>query len=271
MHELPIDECMIRRLLSEQAAQWANLPFHPVASTGTDNALFRLGEKLLLRIPRRVSAIPLVSKELDWLPHLSSLPLDVPNLRFRGCADFGTRCQFGVFDWLEGEIATLERIADPVAAAMSLAGFLVALHGKDMNGAPRAGELNNRRGIPLEELTDITIPAIEIVADEIDASRARAIWDQACCQPHARSQVWLHGDLKADNLLTQNGQLSSVIDWGLAAVGDPAADYAAAWSWIDPSARQVFRETCGMDDSDWLRAKGWALYGAVIALYGRQK
>ena len=60
--------------------------------------------------------------------------------------------------------------------------------------------------------------------------------------------------------------MSGVIDWGLSAVGDPAADYATAWFWIDPSARAAFRDHLDLDDSDWLRAKGWALYGAVIAL-----
>lgn len=76
----------------------------------------------------------------------------------------------------------------------------------------------------------------------------------------------MHGNIKADNLIARAGVLQGVIDWGLAAIGDPAADYASAWSWVDPRARNVFRDSLNLSEGDWLRAQGWALYGAVIAL-----
>jgi len=122
------------------------------------------------------------------------------------------------------------------------------------------------RGAALDALTQAMLPALDTTADEMDVRRARAMWDKACAAGLRRPPVWLHGDLKADNLIARGGDLRGVIDWGLSAVGDPAADYAAAWSWIDPTARAVFRDRLGRDDSDWHRAKGWALYGAVIAL-----
>jgi hypothetical protein len=49
-------------------------------------------------------------------------------------------------------------------------------------------------------------------------------------------------------------------------VGDPAADHAAAWAWVDPVARDAFRAALDLGAADWLRAQGWALYGAAIAL-----
>lgn len=221
---------------------------------------------MLVRVPRRPSAVTLLSKELDWLPRLRGLPLDVPALRYRGRSEIGVVFDFGILDWMEGQIALPEHVADWRDAARVLADFLKALHLKDTNGAPPAGASNSRRGIPLHDLTDVALPAIDIVADEIDAHRARALWEKACAAESSQPPVWLHGDLKADNLIVRNGMLSGVIDWGLSAVGDPAADYATAWLWIDPIARARFREHLELDDGDWFRAKGWALYGAVIAL-----
>lgn len=260
------DETEIRRLLAEQVPHLAELPLRRVESSGTDNAIYRLGDELLLRFPRRASAIALLKKELDWLPSLDGLPLEVPRLRFRGSVNLGMDCDFGILDWMEGQIAQPRNIADPQAAARALAAFLEALHRKETDGAPRAGVQNSHRGVALQELSPVAIPAILTLSDEIDAPAARALWETACAAQFQGRPVWLHGDLKADNLIAREGKLRGVIDWGLCAVGDPAADYATAWFWIDPSVRDAFRGALGLDDQEWLRAKGWALYGAVIAL-----
>ncbi|NLR97654.1 aminoglycoside phosphotransferase family protein [Rhizobium sp. P38BS-XIX] len=259
-------EGVIRDLLSRQAPQWADLPIRRLVSSGTDNAIFRLGETLALRLPRRASAARLIEKELDCLPRFADLPLEVPKLLFRGRFDSDPERDFGIFEWMEGEVASPGTIANPEDAALSLASFLRALHRVDIDGAPKAGEINHHRGVTLDVLTSITLPAIDRLADEIDADAARRLWRQACAIRHHGPPVWLHGDIKADNLIARNGNLVGVIDWGLCAVGDPAADYAAAWSWVDPSARDAFRMACCVSEADWLRAEGWALYGAVIAL-----
>ena len=264
--ELPITESLVRDLLSAHAPQWASLSLRRVESSGTDNVLFRIGSGLVLRIPRRASAARLIAKELDWLPRLDGLPLETPRLRYRGRLDFGIDCEFGVFDWIEGKIATPDNIADVADAAVSLAKFLKALHAISADGAPAAGQINKRRGVALADMSELTRPAIEALSDEIDALAADELWQSAVAEPHHALPVWLHGDLKTDNLLSVTGRLSAVIDWGLSAVGDPAADYASAWSWVHPSARETYRATLELSDSDWLRAKAWALYGAVIAL-----
>lgn len=264
--EITLEEPAVRELISRIAPQWAGLPIRRLVSSGTDNTIYRLGEKLVLRLPRREEAIKLATKELEWLPRFAGLPLEVPRLRFRGSIDLGWKCDFGIFDWMEGDIASPQNIEDPLAAALTLAHFLSALHRVDTQGAPLAGEANHRRGVALEALSSVTLPAIKVLADEIDADAAMQLWKRACATAHAAPPVWLHGDLKADNLIASEGKLTGVIDWGLCAIGDPAADYAAAWSWVDPSARNAFRAACEVNDADWLRAEGWALYGAVIAL-----
>ncbi|KPP83665.1 MAG: putative aminoglycoside phosphotransferase [Rhodobacteraceae bacterium HLUCCA08] len=264
--EIPVDDALVARLIRAQAPQWAEFRLRRFASSGTDNAIFRLGDRLSVRVPRRRSAIALLSKELDWLAHLQGLPLQVPVPRFRGRAALDPGFDFGVFDWMEGRTASPEHVADWKDAARALADFLKELHRKNTDGAPLAGAINSRRGVALNALTEVTLPAIDILADEVDVQRARALWDKACAAGSSRPPVWLHGDLKADNLIVRDGVLRGIIDWGLSAVGDPAADHATAWVWIDPSARGAFRDRLGLGDCDWLRAKGWALYGAVIAL-----
>lgn len=203
-----------------------------------------------------------IRKELDWLPFLADLPLIVPHVRFRGRADIGVMCDFAIVDWLEGEDAFPHNIDDPVEAACDLAGFLKALHAKRTTGAPLA----DRRGAALETLSSAVLPAIDVLADEIDAEAARKLWRSACAAAYRGPPVWLHGDLKADNLIANGGRLRAVIDWGLCAVGDPAVDYAAAWTWAEASARDIFCDACGLLADERLRAKGWALYCAVIAL-----
>ncbi|MBE9637351.1 aminoglycoside phosphotransferase family protein [Salipiger mangrovisoli] len=264
--EFALEDAAVARLLRAQAPGWAALPVRRIGSSGTDNAIYRLGERLCLRVPRRPSAVGLLANEMDWLPRLGSLPLEVPHLRLRGRGDTASVPDFAVFDWLEGGIASMAAIADWPEAARRLAAFLGALKKKDTRAAPRAGESNHRRGVALGDLSPVTRDCIDLLADEIDAARARRLWESACAAVFRGPAVWLHGDLKADNLIARDGALCGVIDWGLAAVGDPAVDCAAAWSWVAPSARDVFRDALNVDDAEWLRARGWALYAAVVAL-----
>lgn len=260
----PGGEAGLVDLLIEQVPEWSMLPLRRLTSSGTDNALYRLGDNLLLRIPRRPSAAGFMSKVLDYLPLLKGLSLEVPNVRYRGRTRQGF--EFGIFDWMDGQIALPVRIESPIDAALALAHFLKEMHEREAHRAPLAGEGNGRRGVALELLSEVTLKSIDILSDEIDASGAREVWRRACAAPYEGHPIWLHGDLKADNLLVRNGSLCGVIDWDMAAVGDPAIDYASAWTWVEPPAREVFLTACEIDDHDRIRAQGWALYCAVIAL-----
>ncbi len=265
--EIPCDTALVRRLIGEAFPDWAALPVRPVASTGTDNWLFRLGDTLAVRLPRRPSAAALLDKEWTWLPQFSGLPLEVPLPHARGLATGDFPYPYSVVPWIDGDLATPDNLGDPVTAALTLAGFLQALQVQPAHGAPPAGDANHMRGVDLSAMDARTRPAMAACADEMDLAAAERLWQAALeAGPRQGAPVWLHGDLKADNLLARQGRLVAVLDWGLAAVGDPAADYACAWTWVAPEARTAFRVACGASDADWARAKGWALYGAVIAL-----
>ncbi|WP_419913800.1 aminoglycoside phosphotransferase family protein [Hoeflea sp.] len=256
----------VQELLTRHAGGWADRDICRLDSTGTDNALFLLGKDAVLRIPIRATAVEPLEKELSWLPQFKGLPLSVPEVLFHGRTRREIGFDFGIFGWQEGQIATPDRIADPNAAARTLARFLSAMHKVNADGAPAAGRKNHNRGIKLAALTEKTLECLNVLSDEINAGKACEMWERACAAPVEDEPVWVHGDLKADNMIAKDGSLSAIIDWGLSAVGDPAVDYAAAWSWVEPKCRDVFQSECTASDAGWERARGWALYGAVIAL-----
>ena len=71
--EVDTDPSLVRRLLADQFPQWADLPIDPVESSGTDNAIYRLGEDMAVRLPRIHGGTGTIDKELRWLPMLAPL------------------------------------------------------------------------------------------------------------------------------------------------------------------------------------------------------
>lgn len=262
-----VDTALVRRLLAAQFPRWAELPVAPVASAGTDNAIFRLGEDKCLRLPRRAAAAGQVEKECRWLPALTPLTLAVPAPLGLGVPGEGYPWNWAVCSWIEGEAATAARIADPIAAARALAGFIRALQAIDATGGPASGPQNHCRGVPLARMDGRTRLAIGNLAGEIDAGAATAAWAAALAAPAwAGPPVWVHGDLQPGNLLLRQGRLAAVIDFGLLGVGDPACDLLPAWTLLQVDARDVFRAALGPDEATWARGRGWGLYAGVIAL-----
>ena len=265
--EVETNAALVRRLLAGQFPRWADLSVTPVASAGTDNALYRLGADLCVRLPRRPSAVSQVEKDWRWLPRLAPLPLAIPTPLGLGQPAEGYPWPWSVYAWIDGETATPDRIADPARTAETLARFLVALQAVDATGGPASGPQNHQRGVPLVQMDGLTRRAIGNLAEEIDAAAAMAVWRAALATP-ARTDppVWVHGDIQSANLLARAGQLVAVIDFGLLGVGDPACDLTAAWMWLSAETRPVFRTALGVDDAAWTRGRGWALYAGVIAL-----
>jgi aminoglycoside phosphotransferase (APT) family kinase protein len=72
----------------------------------------------------------------------------------------------------------------------------------------------------------------------------------------------------ASNLLVRDGRLRAVIDFGQCAVGDPACDYAIAWTFFDAGGRAAFKARLAPDPGLWARAKGWTLWKALIVVAG---
>lgn len=265
--EVDIDEVLVRRLLRAQLPPWADLPVEPVLPWGTDNALYRLGNDMVVRLPRHEPTIATLRKELEWMPGLAPhVPLPIPVPLAEGMPGEGYPFPWAVYGWLEGETPTAERIADTRAFATNLAGFIAALQRIDPAGGPLPGAHNAYRGVPLAYRDEATRSAIAALRDEIDVDLVTAIWEDALRAPEwGGPALWIHGDLDARNLLVRNGRLSAVIDFGCLGVGDPACDVSAAWKLFDADARAVFRAALSVDEATWQRARGWTLSQALIA------
>ena len=133
--EFPIDEALVRGLLSDQHPDLAALPLARVGS-GWDNELFRLGARWVVRLPRRALAAGLVEGEQRWLPELAGrLPLAVPVPLRCGVPGRGYPWRWSVCPWLEGETAA-EAVFSPERAAADLGAFLRALHRPAPPAAP---------------------------------------------------------------------------------------------------------------------------------------
>ncbi len=262
--EVDTDESLVRRLLAAQFPHWAELAISRVPSAGTDNALYRLGRDKVVRLPRRPGSVASAEKEREWLPVLAPhLPVTVPVPLATGIAGEGFPWSWSVYPWLEGThpnaTSDLKRLATDLAA------FVTALQHIDPERGPRPGRHNFFRGVRLERREEWTRKAIDALGDSIDRREVTAAWDAALAVPVSDSRAWLHGDLKAENLLVEGGRLGAVIDFGALGVGDPAVELIIAWDLLSP-VRETYRAALGVDDATWARGRGWALSVALVAL-----
>lgn len=266
--EFPVDEELARRLVARQFPRWASLPLQRVRSDGTDNAIFRLGTELALRLPRTARVADQPGKEAHWLPRLAPrLPLPIPAPVALGHPGEGYPWAWAVCPWLPGDQVNFPAFADPVAAARELAAFVLAFRAIDAAGAPRAGAHNFYRGVPLALRDTPTRAAIAALEGMIDTAAASAAWESAlAAPPWDGPPAWLHGDLAPGNILMRDGKLAGVIDFGGLGAGDPACDLMPAWNLFRGASREAFREATGACEADWRRGRGWALSVALIQL-----
>jgi len=264
-----IDVPLVRRLVAAQFPQWADWSIAPAVPQGWDNRTFRLGADLSARLPSAAGYVPQVEKEHQYLPRLAPLlPLPIPVPLARGASGEGYPFPWSVYRWLPGETAVTARIDDPTAFATALAHFLAALQRIDPTDGPPPGPHNFFRGGPVATYDADTRRAIAALRDEIDDAAATAVWDAALAASWPGPPVWVHGDVARGNLLVRDGQLAAVIDWGGAAVGDPACDLVIAWTFLADEGREAFRAALPLDRATWARARGWALWKALITIAG---
>jgi aminoglycoside phosphotransferase (APT) family kinase protein len=262
--EVAIDEALVRRLVAAQFPRLADRQLTVVEPWGTDNAIWRLGPDLVVRLPRIARATGQVELEATWFPRLAPyLPVPVPEPLAIGEPDGGYPYRWAVHRWLPGEPATLARMDDPVRFALSLADVVRALWTVPTDGAPEA----RNRARPLQEYNDVALGSIAFARRLIDAERARAVWDEALAAPAYRGPaVWVHGDIEGNCLLT-HGRLSGIVDWGSACAGDPAVDIQVVWSPLfTEQSRRAFLDRLDVDDAMLARSRGAAIYQACGAL-----
>lgn len=271
--EMPIDIGLVRKLIATQFPHYAMLPLSRLDASGSTNMLFRLGDDLLVRLPRQPGGSAAINKEYRWLPTIGChLPVAVPEIAALGNPAFGFGESWLIVHWRDGELPRACDPDDPSAPerstlAADLADVILALRKVDVTQAATADPaLQSYRGRSLANFDKQMRRNIQqcrrIVGLDLDLNAALEVWEEAVKAPGAHEvgpDRWYHGDLVAENLLLSNGRLTAVLDFGGMAIGDPTIDLHGSWEVLDSPARRLFRARLGVDDAEWLRGRAWAL------------
>jgi aminoglycoside phosphotransferase (APT) family kinase protein len=269
--EVDITETLVRSLVASARADLAGRPLVEVGQ-GWDNSVWRLGEDLAVRVPRRQAAVELLRNEQVWLPRLAAaLPLPVPAPVVLGGPTSDFPWPWSICRWVPGDSWAESPPQDQTAAARALGSFLRALHGPAPHDAPRSpfrgGNVAERdatvraRAAFVSEMTMETSPRISELLD---------LWDRVLVAdaPSSQWRSWAHGDLHPLNLACRDGQLSGVLDFGDLTVGDPAVDLSVGWTVFDGPGRETLFATYGAAPGAIVRAAGWALNHGLACVTG---
>jgi aminoglycoside phosphotransferase (APT) family kinase protein len=276
-NEIAIDIVLVRKLVDSEFPEYSALPLTRLDASGSTNVLFRLGDDLLMRLPRQPGGSVAIDKEHRWLPEIGRhLPVAVPEIVAVGepAFDFGER--WSIVRWLDGELPNACTPDDPptperLRLADDLADVILAIRSINVPGAAITDPaLRWYRGRSLAEFDEQTRDYIRkcrsIEGLNLDLDAALAVWTRALEAPGAFDvgpDRWYHSDLVAENLLLTNGRLSGVLDFGGLSVGDPTIDLHGAWEVLDPPAREAFRTRVGVENAEWVRGRAWALAMAL--------
>jgi aminoglycoside phosphotransferase (APT) family kinase protein len=266
--DVEVSADLVRRLLADQHPDLARLPVEFLAN-GWDNELYRVGDGLVARLPRRALGAKIITNEQRWLPGLAPrLPLPIPSPERTGVPACGYPYSWSVVPYLPGVPAAQASCFDPAAAAAAVGGFLGALHVP----APADAPANPFRGVPLAERASTFAASLALLGGQVDRDAVLRAWVAALAAPgYDGPPVWLHGDLHPANILVNEGLVSGVIDFGDITAGDPAGDLSVAWMLLPASGHAIFwsaYQAAGgrAGDAVRARARGWALNLAVVFL-----
>lgn len=268
--KIEIYTALVQKLIAEQFPQWAHLPIKPVLMGGHDNRTFHLGDTMSVRLPSAQCYADKVEKEQEWLPRLAPhLTITIPSAVAMGKPSDDYPWHWSVYQWIDGESANIltDDALNLPRIATGLAQFLNELHQIDATDVPLVGGPHNfYRGDSTKIYDTQTRNAISQLHGIIDTDAATDLWDKAISSTWDKKPVWIHGDLAAGNILIKDGLLSAVIDFGGMGIGDPACDLVIAWTFFNGKSREIFKSLVPLDADTWTRARGWALWKALITL-----
>lgn len=263
--ELWIDEEIARRLVVEQFPQWRDKPVRRVASDGTVNAIFRIGDDLAARFPLTPADPAEMSLELAGqaaaMQELAvSCSMPTPVHVARGVPGNGYPLPWSVQTWLPGVVATPDGLAHSALFAQDLVTLLSALRRVDTGGRRFAGA---GRGGDLPDADHWMEVCFEESQGILPVDELRILWGRFRRLPRADPDGMTHGDLIPPNLLVEGERLAGVLDGGGFGPADPALDLVCAWHLLDADARDLLRRGLDVGPIQWWRGAAWAFHQAM--------
>lgn len=265
--DVEVDERLVRALLTQAKGVIGDVAAAPLrrVAEGWDCSVWRVGDALAARLPRRQAAATLIDHEHAALPRLAprlaAAGVSVPLPLLRGAPAHGYPWSWSLVPWIDGETGIHVPRADRAGWAPTLAAALTALHMPADDDHPvnpmRGGALMTRAAGVSERIE--TLRSARLHPELVDA--AEAAWRAGlAADPWHGAAVWVHGDLHPGNVIARGANLVGIIDFGDVTGGDPAYDLAIAWLAFDEAGRSALRAaTAGAYDvATWVRARAWA-------------
>ncbi len=235
---------------------------------GFDNTIWRLGDDMVVRLPRREVAVALIRNEQRWLPELARrLPLAIPIPLRVGRPSEIFPWPWTIAPWIDGLPGNTVDPAIMGRAAAPLGRFLRALHCDAPDDAPS----NQFRGVPLATHRDDFLARLDDVGDLVNRGQVLRVWEASLdAAPWTPPLQWIHGDPHPANLIFRDDALVGVIDFGDLCAGDPASDLAGALLALPAgSLNEFFRAYGDTDGATLRRTLGWAVHvGLMFILLG---
>ena len=265
--EIPVQ--LVESLIDTQFPEHSKLPINEVKPNGWDNRTFRLGREMSVRLPSAERYAAKVFLEHKYLPYLAiHLSLPIPKPIALGTPSAEYPWHWSIYGWIDGQTLDICHFGDEELDLLAgqLAYFLQELQAIDASDGPKPGSHNFYRGESPIVYDAETRSSIDNLYEYIDVKAALEVWERAIHSRWKKKPVWIHGDFSTGNILINEQELSGIIDFGGMAVGDPSCDLCIAWIFFQGNSRKIFKSALDLDEGTWNRARGWALWKALITL-----
>lgn len=263
--EVSVDVSTARALIAAQFPRWAHLEVTPVGGAGTVNTIYRIGDTLTARFPKRrtapAAAHRAIREEAAALTEFERVcPVSAPRPVALGHPAAEYPMPWLVQTWVPGDVATPTSVADSASIAFDLADLIHTLrrtpvNGRRFRGRGRGGNLRDHDTWVSHCLTQVT--------PLMDPRPLQQLWHHFRFLPPSRPHLMTHSDLTPFNLLVDGEQLCGVLDAGWFGPADPALDLVCGWHLLDHPARTVFRGALQPSPVEWARGAAWAFAQAI--------
>ncbi|WLA53027.1 aminoglycoside phosphotransferase family protein [Bradyrhizobium elkanii] len=267
MHDdqVHIDADIVRGMIIDQFPEYRHEPTEQLGTTGTVNAIFRIGSGVAARFPLRarepVGCAEMLRNEAAAMTEFTRhSPFAAPRPLGLGQPSANYPMPWAMQSWIEGDVATPDGLATSASFAHDIAILIASLraadtHGRCFDGRGRGGNLPDH-----DAWMEVCFKNSEGL---LDVARLRRMWARLRELPRSGSDVMCHRDLIPANLLVRGERLVGVLDAGSFGPADPALDLVAAWHLLDHDRREIVRVQLRSEEIEWKRGAAWAFQQAM--------